>query len=144
MQPRIAFFPTTSTYKAQNLGFVAPRHTWLRRYLTLRNWVLTLFLAVCRNALCLLFICVSNGGCVALCTAVLCFHFTRLKGMQFCMCFPRSAILHRFSKPYDFTYASNKCFLDTFSKKRNLYTLVVSAVMCNVSLLSLMLCCIML
>ena len=89
--------------------------------------------------------CVSSGGCCALCTAVLRLSFyTFCKRMQFR--FASHAVSFYIGVPsHTILYMLPiNSILDTFSKKRNFYTLVVSAVMCVVTFLSVMLCCIVL
>ena len=92
------------------------------------------------------FLCASNSGYGALCTLCYACHFTCFsKGCNF------TCASHEVS--FDIGFPGHMFFhmlpinyvLDTFSKKRNFYTLVVSAVMCVVSLVSLCyvaLCCI--
>ena len=91
-----------------------------------------------RCVCCFLFLMVVVLRCALLCYA---FILHVLKGcnsacasqeVPYYIGFPSHTILHMLP---------TNSFLDTCSKKRDLYTLVVSAVMCNVSLLSFMLCC---
>ena len=60
------------------------------------------------------------------------------------MCFPCSVIFIRFPSHAILYMLPINSILDTFSKKRNFYTRVVSAVMCVVTFLLVMLCCIVL